>query len=152
MPCVRTIRQFDADRRWSVQFASGRTAVAKVRNLTVLCIGNELVSLNLRCTLLKEHGWTVLSSGGGHDGLVRFRQESVDAVVLDLDSDGSSSALIASELKRQRPEIVVVMLVSDQAQWIAEATAQADAVVSNREETKVLHPMLESLLGRRQSS
>lgn len=54
--------------------------------------------------LLKEHGWNVLSSGSGHQGVIRFSQEEVDAVVVDLNG-GAEAALITGELKRLRPEI-----------------------------------------------
>ena len=52
----------------------------KHRQKAVLCIGNDPVSLNLRCSLLKEHGWNALSAGSGHEGVIRFGQETVDAV------------------------------------------------------------------------
>lgn len=112
----------------------------------VLCIGNDLVNLNLRCALLREHGWSVLSSGTGHDGITRFGQEKVDAVVLDLNHDGSESALIAAELKRQRPAVPVVMLIGDANALAPGATAQADAVVLKSEEAKALHHALQTLV------
>ena len=74
-------------------------AVTKRRGNSVLCIGNDPINLNLRCALLKEHGWSVLSSGSGHEGVIRFNQEVVDVVVVDLDDDGTEAALITGELK-----------------------------------------------------
>jgi len=120
--------------------------VRKLRSKAVLCIGNDLVNLNLRCALLHEHGWRVLSSGTGHDGITRFGQETVDVVVLDLNHDGSESALIAAELKRQRPAVPVLMLVEDPNTLAEGATAQADAVVLKSEEAKALHKTLRSLV------
>jgi DNA-binding NarL/FixJ family response regulator len=125
---------------------SGREAVAKARKQVLLCIGSESVHLNLRCTLLRQHGWTVLSSGSGYEGVEVFRQEKVDAVVLDLDGDGSQSALIAAELKRQKPHIPIIMVVDDRAQWVPDATAQAGAVILKKEEPGRLHLALEKLL------
>ena len=78
-------------------------AVVQKRNKSVLCIGNDPLGLNLRCALLKEHGWNVFSSGSGHEGVIRFGQEAVDVVVIDLNEDGTEVALIAGELKRLRP-------------------------------------------------
>jgi len=112
----------------------------------VLCIGNDLVNLNLRCSLLKEHGWQVLSSGSGHEGAIRFGRERVDAVVIDLVGDGSESALITSELKRQRSAVPVIMLVSDREVLAEGATQQADAVLLKADETKRLHETLKRLL------
>lgn len=120
--------------------------VRKIRGKAVLCIGNDLVNLNLRCALLREHGWRVLSSGTGHDGITRFGQETVDVVVLDLDHDGSESALIAAEMKRQRPAVPILMLVGDASTLAPGATAQADAVVLKSEETQTLHGALRSLV------
>ena len=120
--------------------------VRKKTGKAVLCIGNDLVNLNLRCALLREHGWSVLSSGTGHDGIIRFGQEEVDAVVLDLNHDGSESALIAAELKRQRPAMPVIMLIGDANALAPDATAQADAVVLKSEEAKALHGTLQRLV------
>jgi len=119
----------------------------KLRGRSILCIGNDFVNLNLRCAFLAEQGWDVFSSGSGHDGVIRFGQEKIDAVVLDLDSDGSESALILYELKRQSPDTPVVMLVRDGAALAPGATAQADRVLLKSEETPKLHQMLRDLLG-----
>jgi CheY-like chemotaxis protein len=121
--------------------------VTRLRGKAVLCIGNDLVNLNLRCALLREHGWLVLSSGSGHDGVTRFGQEKVDAVVLDLNhDDGSESALITAELKRQRASVPVVMLIRDTNALAEGATAQADTVILKSEEAKALHRALRSLV------
>ena len=121
--------------------------VRKLRGRSILCIGNDFLNLNLRCALLAEHGWEVFSSGSGHDGVTRFGQEKIDAVVLDLDSDGAESALILSELKRQSPGIPVVMLVRDSKTLAPGATVQADAVLLKSEETAKLNQVLRELLG-----
>ena len=112
----------------------------------VLCIGNDFVNLNLRCAHLKGHGWSVVSSGKGHDGVFRFSSEPIDAVVIDLDGDGSEAALIAAELKRRREDVPVILLVGDEKTLVPGATRQADAVLLKSEETKVLHRTLKNVL------
>jgi DNA-binding response OmpR family regulator len=112
----------------------------------VLCIGTDFVNLNLRSSLLQGHGWRVLTSGRGYDGVLRFSEESVDAVVLDLGEDGSEAALIMAELKRQRKEVPIVMLITDGRIVVPGATAQADAVLQKSEEARLLHQTLKSLL------
>ena len=112
----------------------------------ILCIGSDLVNLNLRCSLLQTCGWNVLSSGKAHDGVIRFSREAVDAVVLDLDEDGAEAALIAAELKRQRTDVPVVMLITDREILAPGATAQANAVVLKSEESQLLDQTLKSLL------
>jgi CheY-like chemotaxis protein len=117
------------------------------RSRSVLCIGNDPIHLNLRCALLKEYGWNVLSSGSGHEGVIRFGQERVDAVILDLNDDGVESALIAGELKRLRPEVPVIMLVAEMNALAPGATDQADAVVVKSEETLRLPDALKAVMG-----
>ena len=112
---------------------------------TVLCIGSEPVSLNFRCALLNENGWKVLSSASGHEGVLRFEKENVDAVVLDLNEHGSEAALIISALKKIRPQIPVIMLVSDKQELVPGATDQADAVLPKSQETSRLQDVLMGL-------
>lgn len=122
--------------------------VTQASGKSVLCIGSDLVNLNLRCALLKKKGWEVSSSGSGHEGIFRFAQGDVAAVVLDLNDDGAESALIAAEVKRQNPEVRIIMLVRDMRTLIAGATAQADAVVLKAEEEKILPERVRELLLR----
>lgn len=67
-------------------------------------------------------------------------------VVLDRNGDGSESALIAAELKRQRPNVPVLMLVRDPEVLAPGATAPADAVLLKSEETEGLHEALKGLV------
>lgn len=108
--------------------------MASRRQISVLCIGSEPITLNLRCALLSKNGCHVLSSSSGHEGVLRFEKEPVDAVVVDLNHDGAESALIISALKKARPQVPVVMLVDQQADLAAGATNQADAVLKKSEE------------------
>ncbi len=119
--------------------------MTKLRNV-VFCIGNDPISLNLRCSLLKEQGWRVLTAGGGYEGVIRFSQEAVDVVVVDLDGDGAESALITAELKRLRPAVRVIQVFEGKNQSEG-ATAQADAVVAKSEESRVLVETVRTLLG-----
>ena len=74
--------------------------MTKPRSISIFCIGNDLVPLNLRCLHLREHGWDVLSSGSGSEGVLQFSRHIVDAVVVDLNHDGTEAAWIIGELKR----------------------------------------------------
>ena len=123
--------------------------MSRRRGRAILCIGDDQVALNLRCSLLKERGWTVQSSGGGHEGVLLFQREKVDAVVVDLNDDGAEAALITSSLKQIRPEIPVVILVTDASKLAPGATKQADAVVAKSEESARLHDALIRLVPAR---
>lgn len=120
--------------------------MTKRRGSSVLCIGNDPVYLNLRCSRLREHGWNVLSSGSGHEGVIRFGQEVVDAVVVDLNDDGSEAALITGELKRLRPEVPVIILVTDGRVLAQGATQQANAVIMKSQESLNLIDALKAVL------
>lgn len=100
---------------------------------SVLCIGSNAVHLNLRCSLLREHGWNVFSSGSGHEGLVRLGTQAIDLVILDLDNGGVEAALVAGELKRLRPNVQVIMLVTDRESLVEGALDSADAVLLRSE-------------------
>jgi DNA-binding response OmpR family regulator len=117
---------------------------------SVLCIGAGPIELNLRCALLKESGWEVLSSGTGHEGVLVFSQESVDAVILDLNSDGSESALIAGELRRQRPRLPIIMVVEEHKHRVDGATDLANAVINKSDEAQTMVPTLTRLLQPKQ--
>jgi DNA-binding response OmpR family regulator len=104
----------------------------------VLCIGGDPVNLNLRCFLLRQNGWEAESCSNGHEGIFRFAQGDIHLVILDLNSDGAESALIAAELKRQNPATPIIMLVANKEALLAGATDQADAVVLKSEEGSVL--------------
>jgi DNA-binding NarL/FixJ family response regulator len=71
--------------------------------------------------------------GTGHEGILRFSQEVVNAVVVDLNDDGSEAALIIAELKRLRPEVSVILMKGENV--LAQgATKQASAVVLKSQE------------------
>ena len=72
-----------ADRTWRRRC---RVSTPERSARSVLCIGSNAVHLNLRCSLLREHGWNVFSSGSGYEGLVRLGTQAIDLVILDLDN------------------------------------------------------------------
>jgi CheY-like chemotaxis protein len=119
--------------------------MGKLVERTVLCIGNDPVNLNLRGLLIRQHGWNAISSGSGHDGVIRFGQEAVDAVVIDLDGDGAEAALITGELKRLRPTVPVIIVVTDEGELANGATNQAAAVVLKSQEPRTLIDVLKGL-------
>jgi DNA-binding NarL/FixJ family response regulator len=71
----------------------------------------------------------VLSSSSGHEGIFRFTAEPVDVVVIDLNSGGAEGALIAGELKRLKPKVPMIILVTEGETLAEGALASADAVV-----------------------
>ena len=119
--------------------------------ICILCIGSDPINLNLRCSRLKAFGWKVISSGSGYGGLFQFAKVPVDCVVLDLNDRGEESALIAGQLKKQKPSLPVVMLVKSREGLSSGATDQADVVVLKSEEKKALLPHIQQLLNKTQA-
>lgn len=113
---------------------------------TILCIGNEPVHLNLRCSFLTQHGWAVRSSGSGHEGLLCFGAQAADAVILDFIDSGVEGALIAGELKRIRPNVPIIMLVAEKKTLVAGALESADAVLLRSDGHPKLLRVLKKLL------
>ena len=105
---------------------------------TVLCIGDEAVRLNLRCSFLKQHGWQVLSSGSAHEGVIRFSKEKVDVAIIDFGGDGAEAALIAGELKRLHPKVPVIILMPEDNVVLQDTVQCADVLVP---ETGLLHAL-----------
>jgi DNA-binding NarL/FixJ family response regulator len=93
----------------------------------------------------------VPSSGSGHDGILLFGQEVVNAVVVDFNDDGSEAARIIGELKRLRAEVPVI-LVKDEKVLVPGATQQASAVVLKSQEPVDLINALKAVLPRRSRS
>ena len=120
--------------------------MSKRQTKIVLCIGSGAIELNLRSGLQHDCGWHVLSAVSGSEGVLRFSREKVDAVVIDLDTDGSEAALITGELKRQRPEVPVVLLFNNEKLLAQGATDQADAVVLKKDEASRLPGVLDRLV------
>ena len=80
-------------------------------NATILVVDDEeLIRWSLR-ERLKKDGYQVQEAGTGREALDRFA-EGVDLVLLDYrlpDTDGLS---VLREMKRQDPEVLVVLLTS----------------------------------------
>jgi len=93
---------------------------------------------------LREQGWQVLSSTSGHEGILRFTAEPVDAVVVDLNGDGAEGALIAAELKRIRPRVPVIILVVEGETLVDGALDSADAVVPRADRSQLLKALTAS--------
>jgi len=117
-----------------------------MRRGVVLCIGSDPLNLNLRSALLKDCGWNVIAAGRGHEGVFRFSEGNVHAVAIDLDDDGSEAALITAELKRLRPHVPVIMIVTDPKTLAEGATQQADVVLLKADEARLLHETLKKLV------
>ncbi|HSZ61860.1 MAG TPA: response regulator [Terriglobales bacterium] len=92
---------------------------------TLLCIHRDLTQLSV----LKEKGYELATATNGSDGLRLLMSRSVDAVVLEHHLSHVDGTAIADEIKQERPEIPIVMLV-DHLEIPSTALQSVDALVS----------------------
>lgn len=76
----------------------------------LLCVDDETTGLNIRKVILERNGYAVLTAPDGPKGLEVFSRERVDAVIIDFFMPGMDGGEVASQMKRQRPEIPIVLL------------------------------------------
>jgi len=78
--------------------------------MTVLCVEDEDQQLKLRKLLFESEGFNVLTAQTGRQALELFQANPVDAVVLDYWMAGMNGMAVATELKRLRPTIPIIVL------------------------------------------
>lgn len=79
------------------------------RTATVLIIDDEKEQLMLRKMLLETAGHNVLTAHSGKEGLQVFRSQQVDAVVIDYWMGDLKGTAVATEMKKLRPSVPVVI-------------------------------------------
>jgi DNA-binding response OmpR family regulator len=94
-------------------------------NPTLLCIHRDPAQLRS----LQENGYELLTATNGRDGLRLFVSQPVDAIVLEYYLGLLDGAVIASEVKRVRPAIPIVML-ADSLELPDGALNSVDALVT----------------------
>jgi two-component system, OmpR family, response regulator len=87
-----------------------RAIVAAVKTVRILLIEDEPRILSFLVGGFEAEGFTVDSAVHGVDGLERARATRPDLVVLDLLLPGVDGLTVLRELKRERPELPVVIL------------------------------------------
>ncbi len=78
--------------------------------LTVLCVDDEIVGLNVRRILLEHEGYRVLTASNGIEGLDIFQQNSIDAVVLDYSMPGLNGGQVAAAMRQCNPGVPILLL------------------------------------------
>ena len=76
----------------------------------ILCIDDEPTGLMVRKILLQRQGYEVLTALSGPEGLKLFKDNPVNAVVLDYAMPGMDGGQVAAELKRLNPNIKILLL------------------------------------------
>jgi DNA-binding response OmpR family regulator len=78
--------------------------------MTVLCVEDEDEQLTLRKMLFESAGFEFQGARSGKQALELFLNSKIHAVVLDYWMSGMNGLALAAEMKKQRPDIPIVML------------------------------------------
>jgi CheY-like chemotaxis protein len=76
----------------------------------ILCVDDEELGLQIRKAVLEHAGYSVRTALNGSEGLDAFSCEPVDLVVLDYAMPGMHGGAVASEMRRRRPEVPIILL------------------------------------------
>lgn len=93
-------------------------------NSTVLCIHRDPEQL----TLLREKGYGMVTATNGSEGLRLLMSRPVDAVVLEYHLGVLDGAVVADEIRRERPQVPIIM-VADPIELPREALKSVDTLV-----------------------
>jgi two-component system alkaline phosphatase synthesis response regulator PhoP len=78
-------------------------------NGTLLCIHRDPAQLSL----LQENGYELVTATDGSQGLRLLMARSVDAIVLESNLGLMDGAVVATEIKKAKPQLPIVMLADD---------------------------------------
>ena len=94
-------------------------------NSTLLCIHRDPAQL----ALLRENGYELVTASNGSDGLRLLMSRPVDAIVLEYHLGLLDGAVVASEIKKAKPGLPIVM-VADDLELPEGALKSVDALVT----------------------
>jgi len=118
--------------------------VSRIRK-TILCIDDQWSGLISRKMFLENHGYIVLEATGGDEGLKIFQTHRIDAVILDYQMPGMNGDVVATRMKRARPDIPILLL-SAYGPLPDNKLQSVDRFLTKSQEPKALLPALQHLL------
>jgi CheY-like chemotaxis protein len=119
----------------------------RMMNPMVLCIDDEPTVLATRKMVLQAAGFSVLTAPGGREGLAIFNSVPIDAVVLDYYMPELKGDQVASEMKRLKPDVPIVML-SAYVVLPEGALDSVDAFITKGEHPTILLRKLRALMNK----
>nr|WP_252263452.1 response regulator [Paracidobacterium acidisoli] len=93
--------------------------------MTILCIDDEALGLQIRKAVLERAGYRVLTALDGQSGISLFLDQAIDAVILDFYMPGMDGGKVAAIMRSERPQIPI-MLLSAYINLPSDTTALAD--------------------------
>jgi len=112
----------------------------------VLCIDNDEAILQYERSLLERSGYAVLTAASGELALRLATTCPVDAVLLDYEMPAMNGFEIALEIRRVKPELVIILLSGSDVP--ENALAVVDAFVLKLEASRALRPLIADLCSR----
>jgi len=113
---------------------------------TILCIDDDDSMLGYQRALLERRGFAVLTAASGIQGVQIALACAVAAVIVDYHMPDMNGHEVATEIKRLRPQVPIVMVSSDDE--IAECALKVvDAFVSKNEAPSRLLPVITRICG-----
>ena len=117
---------------------------------TILCIDDDDGMLRYQRALLERRGFAVLTAASARQGLQIAAACAVAAVIVDYHMPEMNGHEVATEIKRLKPQIPIVMVSSDDE--IPEHTLKVvDAFVSKNEAPSRLLPVITRICGENPS-
>ena len=117
---------------------------------TILCIDDDESILGYQRALLERRGFSVLTAASAREGLRIAAACALAAVIVDYHMPEMNGHEVATEIKRLKPQIPIVMVSSDDA--IPEpALNVVDAFVSKNEAPRRLLPVISRICGENPS-
>jgi len=112
----------------------------------ILCIDDDEAILFYEKALLERSGYSVVTAASPQRGLELATTRKLDAVVLDYEMPGMNGCDVAFEIKRVRPELVVILLSGSEVPVYA--LGLVDAFMPKLEASRKLLPMIGTLCSR----
>jgi|ERR1700677_1767398 CheY-like chemotaxis protein len=108
---------------------------------TILCIDDDDSMLGYHRALLERRGFAVLTASSGRQGVQIACACAIAAVIVDYHMPEMNGDEVATEIKRHRPQVPIVM-VSNDDEISENALKVVDAFVSKSETSRQLVPVL----------
>jgi len=113
---------------------------------TIVCIDDDEAILRYEKAMLEKSGYAVLAAVSAQQGLRLATMCICDAVLLDYEMPEMNGHEVAFEIKRVRPELMVILLSGTEVPM--QALALVDAFVPKLEASQQLLPMIAELCSR----
>jgi CheY-like chemotaxis protein len=117
---------------------------------TILCIDDDDGMLGYQRALLERRGYAVVSATSARQGLQIAAVCAIAAVIVDYHMPEMNGHQVATEIKRLKPQIPIVMVSSDE-EIPEHALKVVDAFVSKNEAPRRLLPVITRICDGRPS-